>query len=70
MTKQINKFFLDEILCPDEIKIKKVENDEPISEEVKNFLSKIPNRIGVVTFENQTIAKNIVTKITVSKTLC
>ncbi len=70
MTKQVNQFSLEEILCTNEIKNKEDEKEEIVSEEIKNFLSNIPNRIGVVIFENQIIAENIVTEITVSKTLC
>ena len=68
MTKQVHKFSLEEILCPNEIKNKEdVKKEEPISEEVKDLLSKVSKTIGIVTFNEEIIMENNISKIKVPK---
>jgi len=68
MTKQVHKFSLEEILYPNEIKNKEdVKKEEPISEEVKDLLSKVSKTIGIIAFEKEIVLEKNIPEIKVSK---
>ena len=69
--KQVNRFSLEEILCPQENKTEpEIKNTEPVSAEVRDLLSKITLTIGVVSFENEAIVNYDTSEIKILKTLC
>lgn len=54
MIRQVNKFSLEEIMCPNNIVNKEgIKKEEQISEEVKDFLSNVSKTIGIVNWERK-----------------
>jgi len=70
MTRQVNQFSLEEILCPNEIKNKEDEKEKLVSEEVRDLLSKVSKTIGIITFEKEIILEKSISEIEVSKIMC
>ncbi len=70
MTKQVNQFSLEEILCPNEIKNKEDEKEKLVSEDVRDLLSKVSKTIGIITFEKEIILEKSISEIEVSEIVC
>ena len=70
MTKQVNKFSLEEILNPTKIKsVAVTKNEEPISDDMATLLSNVSKTIGIVTYARKMHLKkkNSKTSITISR---
>lgn len=71
MSKQVNKFSLEEILNPNKTKSAAVtKNEQPVSEDVTALLSNISKTIGIVAYERKVTLKKEIPQIhlSVSKT--
>ena len=71
MSKQVNKFSLEEILNPNKRKsVAVTKSEEPVSEDVAALLSNVSKTIGVVAYERKVTLKKKISQIplSVSKT--